>query len=183
MHKGCLHHQVCHAIWKSILSQIFFWEKNCNSGRLVPIAHGARVFKNFRRSIINITLFFPYLRAILVDFQSFWKRFNRLPWKLYCLHFIFCFRRLVTSFRNTGDTLRIHTQPCFGKFRSVNETKGDLRGPGNETLKKRKEQTAFYNRFQPLAGSGNYWFHFRKRLEHGRSEGVSRYFLSAIAAS
>ena len=119
MHKGCLHHQVCRAIWKSILSQIFFWEKNCNSGRLVPIAHGARVFKNFRRSIINITLFFPYLRAILVDFQSFWKRFNRLPWKLYCLHFIFCFRRLVTSFRNTGDTLRIHTQPCFGKFRSV----------------------------------------------------------------
>ena len=27
-------------------------------------------------------------------------------------------------------------------------------GPGNETLKKRKEQTAFYNRFQPLAGPG-----------------------------
>ena len=24
-------------------------------------------------------------------------------------------------------------------------------GPGNETLKKRKEQTAFYDRFQPLA--------------------------------
>ena len=75
----------------------------------------------------------------------------------------------MTSFRNTGDTLRIHTQPYFGKFRSVNETKGDLRGPGNEALKKRKEQTAFYNRFQPLAivsrgdstnyalaGSGNY---------------------------
>ena len=29
------------------------------------------------------------------------------------------------------------------------------RGPGNETLKKRKEQTAFYNRFQSLAGPGN----------------------------
>ena len=123
MHKGCLHHKVCRAIWKSILSQIFFWEKNCNSGRLVPIAHGARVFKNFRRSIINITLFFPYLRAILVDFQSFWERFNRLPWKLYCLHFIFCFRRLVTSFRNIGDTLRIHTQHYFGKFRRVKRNK------------------------------------------------------------
>ena len=29
------------------------------------------------------------------------------------------------------------------------------RGPGNKTLKKRKEQTAFYNRFQSLAGPGN----------------------------
>ena len=29
------------------------------------------------------------------------------------------------------------------------------RGPGNETLKKRKEQTAFYDRFQPSAGPGN----------------------------
>ena len=29
------------------------------------------------------------------------------------------------------------------------------RGPGNETLKKRKEQTVFYDRFQPLAGPGN----------------------------
>ena len=29
------------------------------------------------------------------------------------------------------------------------------RGPGNETLKKRKERTAFYNRFQPSAGPGN----------------------------
>ena len=28
------------------------------------------------------------------------------------------------------------------------------RGPGNETLKKRKERTAFYNRFQPSAGPG-----------------------------
>ena len=28
------------------------------------------------------------------------------------------------------------------------------RGPGNETLKKRKEPTAFYNRFQPSAGPG-----------------------------
>ena len=63
----------------------------------------------------------------------------------------------MTSFRNTGDTLRIHTQTCFGKFRGVKrkKRKGDLRGPGNETLKKRKEQTAFYNRFQPLAGPGN----------------------------
>lgn len=68
----------------------------------------------------------------------------------------------MTSFRNTGDTLRIHTQPYFGKFRSVNETKGDLRGPGNEALKKRKEQTAFYNRFQPLAGPGNYQYFFSK---------------------
>ena len=59
MLKGCLHHQVCRAIWKSILSQILFWEKkNCIFGRLVPIAHGARVFKNFRCSIINITLFY-----------------------------------------------------------------------------------------------------------------------------
>ena len=138
MHKGCLHHQVCRAIWKSILSQIFFWEKNCNSGRLVPIAHGARVFENFRRSIINITLFFPYLRAILVDFQSFWKRFNRLPWKLYCLHFIFCFRRLVTSFRNTGDTLRIHTQPCFGQFRSVKRNKRRFAGPWKRDIEKTK---------------------------------------------
>ena len=30
------------------------------------------------------------------------------------------------------------------------------RGPGNETLKKRKEQTAFYDRFKPSAGPGNY---------------------------
>ena len=29
------------------------------------------------------------------------------------------------------------------------------RGPGNETLQKRKEQTAFYDRFQPSAGPGN----------------------------
>ena len=29
------------------------------------------------------------------------------------------------------------------------------RGPGNETLKKRKELTAFYDRFQPSAGPGN----------------------------
>ena len=28
------------------------------------------------------------------------------------------------------------------------------RGPGNETLKKRKEQTVFYDRFQPSAGPG-----------------------------
>ena len=28
------------------------------------------------------------------------------------------------------------------------------RGPGNETLKKRKEQTAFYDRFQPSASPG-----------------------------
>ena len=64
----------------------FFWRKNCTvpSGEkfspvfpvkrkalLVPIAHSGHVFKNFRRSIINITLFLPYLRAILVDFQSF----------------------------------------------------------------------------------------------------------------
>ena len=32
------------------------------------------------------------------------------------------------------------------------------RGPGNETLKKRKEQTAFYNWFRPAAGPGNYNF-------------------------
>ena len=49
------------ARYESLFYHIFFWEKNCNSGRLVPIAHGARVFKNFRRSIINITLFLPYL--------------------------------------------------------------------------------------------------------------------------
>ena len=29
------------------------------------------------------------------------------------------------------------------------------RGPGNETLKKRKEQTAFYDRLQSSAGPGN----------------------------
>ena len=29
----------------------------------------------------------------------------------------------MTSFRNTGDTLRIHTQPRFGKFRSVKRNK------------------------------------------------------------
>ena len=29
------------------------------------------------------------------------------------------------------------------------------RGPGNETLEKRKEQTVFYDRFQPLASPGN----------------------------
>ena len=28
------------------------------------------------------------------------------------------------------------------------------RGPGNETLKKRKKRTAFYDRFQPFAGCG-----------------------------
>ena len=30
------------------------------------------------------------------------------------------------------------------------------RGPGNETLKKRKEQTPFYDRFQLSAGPSNY---------------------------
>ena len=138
MHKGCLHHQVVARYESLFYHKYSFEEKNCNSGRLVPIAHGARVFKNFRRSIINITLFFPYLRAILVDFQSFWKRFNRLPWKLYCLHFIFCFRRLVTSFRNTGDTLRIHTQRCFGKFRSVKRNKRRFAGPWKRDIEKKE---------------------------------------------
>ena len=38
------------------------------------------------------------------------------------------------------------------------------RGPGNETLKKRKERTAFYNRFQPSAGPGNNGF----EVQHGQ---------------
>ena len=34
--------------------------------------------------------------------------------------------------------------------------------PGNETLKKRKEPTAFYNRFQPSAGPSNDVFSTQK---------------------
>ena len=34
---------------------------------------------------------------------------------------------------------------------SNNDCHSGKRSPGNETLKKRKEQTAFYNRFQPMA--------------------------------
>ena len=141
MHKGCLHHQVCRAIWKSILSQIFFWEKNCNSGRLVPIAHGARVFKNLRCSIINIAL-----KAELLSQQCIWPK---LLWQRFC-----------------------HS----GK-----------RGPGNETLKKRKEQTAFYNRFQPLAGPGNksnsVSSHLIKAKSHGWLTSAAKFQMLPIEAT
>ena len=50
------------------------------------------------------------------------------------------------------------------------------RGPGNETLKKRKERTAFYNRFQPSAGPGNEFcmqFHFHANQSHFHKNGLA----------